>query len=70
MTDQIQGSTDLSVGNVCCAWERLVNPKCAGLIIETGCLSAFADKGLPKSGQAPLNKQQLLQGLIVSERQQ
>ena len=68
MTEQIQESTNLTMmWNVCCAWERLVNPKWARHIIETGCLNAFADEGLPKTGQAPLNKQQLLQGLLVKD---
>lgn len=62
MTEQIQESTNLTAF-VCCAWERLVNPEGARHVIEIGCLNAFADEGLPKTGQAPLNKQQLLQGL-------
>lgn len=63
MTEQIQESTNLTVWNVCCAWEGLVNPEWAGHVTEIGCLNAFADEGLPKTGQAPLNKQRLLHGL-------
>lgn len=68
MTEHIQESRNLTVWNVGCAWERLVNPKWARHVIETGCLNAFADEGLPKTGQTPQNKQQLLQGFLVKEK--
>lgn len=60
------GKYKLTMWNVCCVWERLVNPKRSRHIIETSCLNAFADEGLPKTGQAPVSQQQLF-ARIVSE---